>query len=61
MHGGPAVLAVVAQAVDVATEIGGIAIAAVHTMTLVTHLVVQDVRLHLHLHQVENIMQFLAC
>ena len=41
----PAVLAVVAEAVDVATEVGGIAPAAVQSMALVTHLVVQNVRL----------------
>ena len=49
VHGSPAVLAVVTQAVDVAAEVGGIAIAAVHTMALVTHLVVQHIRLHFHL------------
>lgn len=53
VHSSPAVLAVVAEAVDVAAEVGGVAIAAVHTMALITHLVVQHIWLHFHL-RVEN-------
>ena len=49
MDGGPAVLTVVAKAVDVATEVGGIASIAVHPLTLVTHLIIQDIGLHLNL------------
>ena len=51
VHGSPAVLAVVAQAVDVATEVGGIAVAAVHSVTLITHLVVQHIWLHFNLQE----------
>lgn len=46
---GPAVLAVVLQASDVGTEEGGELPPAASPLALVTHLVVQDVRLHLHL------------
>lgn len=46
---GPAVLTVVLQAGDVGTEEGGELPPAACPLALVTHLVVQDVRLHLHL------------
>ena len=46
---GPAVLAVVLQAGDVGTEEGGELPPAACPLALVTHLVVQDIRLHLHL------------
>ena len=49
MDGSPAVLAEIPEAVDVATEVGSIAASAVHSMALVTHLVVQHIWLYLHL------------
>ena len=51
MNGRPAVLAVVTQAVDVATEVGGIASSTVESLALVTHLVIQDIRLDFNLQQ----------
>ena len=45
----PAVLAVVAEAVSVPTEIGSIATATVESVALIAHLIVQNIRLHLHL------------
>ena len=49
VHRGPAVLTVVAEAVDVATEVGGILPATVQAMTLITDLVIKDIWFHLHL------------
>ena len=49
VHGGPTALAVVAQAVDVAAEVGGVASGTVHPVALVAELVVQHVGLDLHL------------
>ena len=49
MDGGPAMLTVVAKTVDVATEVGGIASIAVHPLTLIAHLIIQNIRLHLNL------------
>lgn len=46
---GPAVLAVVLQAGDVGTEEGGELPPTACPLALITHLVIQDVRLHLHL------------
>lgn len=51
---GPAVLAVVLQAGDVGTEEGGKLPPAARPLALITHLVIQDVRLHLHLGRREN-------
>jgi len=45
----PAVLTVVAKAVDVATEVGSVAPTTMHPTTLVTHLIVKDIWLHLNL------------
>ena len=45
----PAVLTVIAETVDIATEVGGIASSTVHAMTLITHLVIKNIRLHLDL------------
>lgn len=45
----PAVLTVVAKAVDVATEVGSVAPTAMHPTTLITHLIIKDVWLHLNL------------
>ena len=50
VDGSPAVLTVVAEAVDVATEVGSIATATVHTLALITDLVIQHIGLHLNLH-----------
>ena len=49
MDGSPAVLAVIPEAVDIAAEVGSIAASAVHSVALVTHLVVQHIWLYLHL------------
>lgn len=49
MDAGPAVLAVVLQAGDVGTEEGGELAPTACPLALVAHLVVQDVRLDLHL------------
>lgn len=49
MDAGPAVLAVVLQAGDVGTEEGGELASTACPLALVAHLVVQDVRLDLHL------------
>ena len=49
MHRGPAVVAVVSQAVDVAAKVGGIAASTIQPMALITHLVVQNIRLYFHL------------
>lgn len=46
---GPAVLTVVLQAGDIGTEEGGKLPPTARPLALVTHLIVQDVRLHLHL------------
>lgn len=46
---GPAVLAVVLQAGDVGTEEGGELPPTASPLALIAHLVVQNVRLHLHL------------
>ena len=54
MDSGPAVLAVVAKTVDVATEIGSVASIAVHPLTLIAHLVVQDIGLHFNLQVYES-------
>ena len=54
VHSSPALLTVVAQAVDVPTEIGGIASGTVDPAALITHLVIQHVRLHLNLEGEEN-------
>ena len=54
MYSGPAVLAVVPQAVDVATEVGSIAAPTVHSMTLVAHLIIQHIRLYFNLSYGEN-------
>lgn len=51
VDGRPAVLAVVTQAVDVATEVGGVAPPTVESLALVTRLVVQDVGLDFNLPQ----------
>ena len=51
MYSRPALLTVVLQAVNVATEVGGIASSAVGPLALVTDLVVQNVRLHFDLEQ----------
>ena len=45
----PAVLTVIAKAVDVATEVGSVAPTAMHPTTLVTHLIIKDIWLHLNL------------
>lgn len=49
MDAGPAVLAVVLQAGDVGTEEGGELAPTACPLALVAHLVVQDIRLDLHL------------
>ena len=49
MNGSPAMLTVVAKTVDVATEVWSIASIAVHSLTLVAHLIVQNIWLHLNL------------
>lgn len=51
MDAGPAVLAVVLQTGDVGTEEGGELPPTAGPLALIAHLVVQDVRLHLHLGQ----------
>lgn len=51
MDGSPTVLTVIAEAVDVATEVRGKATIAMQPLTLVTYLIVQDVGLDLHLRQ----------
>lgn len=53
---GPAVLAVVLQAGDIGAEEGGKLPPAARPLALVTHLVVQDVRLHLHLGRQRKIL-----
>lgn len=54
MDAGPAVLAVVLQAGDVGTEEGGELAPTACPLALVAHLVVQDVRLDLHLAKKKN-------
>ena len=49
MHSGPTVLTVVSQAVDVAAEVWSIAAPTVHSMTLITHLIIQHVWLDFNL------------
>ena len=49
VDGCPAVLAVVAQAVDVATEVGGVASTTMQSMTFITHLVIKNIWFHLDL------------
>ena len=51
VNGCPAVLAVVAETVDVATEVGSILATAVDSMTLITDLVIQHIRLDFHLQE----------
>lgn len=46
---GPAVLTVVLQARDIGTEERGELASAARTLALITHLIIQYVRLHLHL------------
>ena len=46
---GPAILAVVLQAGDIGTEEGGKLPSTACSLALIAHLVIQDVRLHLHL------------
>ena len=43
MNGSPAMLTVVAKTVDVATEVWSIASITVHSLTLVAHLIVQNI------------------
>lgn len=49
VNAGAAVLTIVLQASDIGTEEGGKLASAPRPLALVTHLVIQDVRLHLHL------------
>ena len=51
VNGCPAVLAVVAETVDAATEVGSILATAVDSMTLITDLVIQHIRLDFHLQE----------
>ena len=45
----PAVLTVVAQAVDVATEVGSVASTTMQSTTFITHLVIKNIWFHLNL------------
>ena len=45
----PAVLTVVAQAVDVATEIGSVASTTMQSTTFITHLIIKNIWFHLNL------------
>lgn len=49
MNCSPAMFTVVAKTVDAATEVWSIASIAVHSLTLIAHLTVQNIRLHLNL------------
>ena len=49
MHCGPAVVAVVLETAHGTTVEGSILSIALNTMTLITHLVLHDIRLHLNL------------
>ena len=50
----PAVLTVIAEAVDIPTEVRGKATAALQPMTLVTDLIIQDIGLDLHLWTIKS-------
>lgn len=45
----PAVLTIIAQAMDVTAEVGSIMSSTLHSMTLITYLVIKDVWLDFHL------------
>ena len=49
VDGRPAMFAVVAKAVDVATEVGGVTTSAMQTLAFITDLVIQNIRLDFNL------------
>ena len=51
MYDGPAVVAVVLEAGHVGAKERGKLAATAHTLALVAHLIIKDVRFHLHLKQ----------
>lgn len=60
VNSSPAVLAVVAETVDVATKVGGIAAIATYPLTLVTCLIIQHVWFHLNLVGRNRVRQYIT-
>lgn len=59
---GPAELAVVLQTCDVGAEEGRKLASAARPLTLITQLIIQNVRLHLHLHETDfNLDRLCLC
>jgi len=52
VYGSPALFTVVSQAMDVATEVWGKPTITVEPMTLITHLVIKDIRLYFNLREI---------